>query len=78
MKFQLLQNLGLADAKHCNAACGCSLSVDEASLVRGSTIDLTDSAAQWLKNVRGYSALLAPAGSVKGEAKKPELTAPAK
>jgi hypothetical protein len=77
MKFQLLQNLGLDDARHCNDI-GASLSLEAKDLAIGSTVDLPEKAVAWLQNNKGYTALLEPAGKIKGEAQKPEITAPSK
>ena len=78
MKFELKQSLGLDDAKFCNDEFGTHLSLKAADLAEGETVDLTDKAVKHLKERRGYTALLEPAEKLKGEAKKPELTAPAK
>lgn len=77
MKYQLTQNLGLDDAKRCNDQLKCSLPLDAKQLSTGSTVELSDVAAKWLTEGKGYTGLLAPLG-IKGEAKKPEITAPAK
>lgn len=78
MKFQLLQNLGLDDARLCNDKFNASLPVDAKGLTAGSTVDLPAAAVKYLTEGKGYTALLEPVGKITGEAKKPELTAPAK
>lgn len=78
MKYQLQQNLGLDDARHCNAHFGCQLPTVPAELAVGNTVSLTDAAVNYLTVTKGYTALLEEPGKVKGEAKRPEITAPAK
>ncbi len=75
MKFELKQNLGTDDATLCNKELCASLSLKAADLVAGTVVDLPEPAAQWL--TKRYPALLQPV-NVRGEAKKPEITAPAK
>lgn len=78
MKFQLQQNLGLDDARHCNENLGASLSLKAEHLAAGSTVELNERAVEYLQVRKGYAALLEPAGKVKGEAQEPKITAPAK
>jgi hypothetical protein len=80
MQYRLTQNLGLDDARHCNAALRASLDLsDPKSFAAGSIIELPKEAAEWLTGPkgRGMGALLEPA-NVRGQAKQPEVTAPAK
>lgn len=80
MLVQFLQNLGGDDARQIKAELG--VSVDHAAAVAGAVIELDDRAAEWLG--KKYPALFESADKpatkpvVKAEAKKPELTAPAK
>jgi hypothetical protein len=78
MKFKLLHNLGTTDAQHCNKECGASLSLDATHLKAGSEIELPQKAVDYLTVARKLVNLLGTPGKVTGEAKKPELTAPAK
>lgn len=77
MKYQLLHNLGTDDANYCNKHLGTSLSIKAADLAAGSTVSLTEQAAVYLTERKGYTSLLEPE-KVRGESKRPELTAPAK
>jgi len=83
MQYRLLHTLGQLDARKCNESFGAKLSLDKERLAAGSVIELPDAAYKYLTNSKsaggkGYVALMEPAGSAKGEAKKPEVTAPAK
>jgi hypothetical protein len=83
MKYELLSNLGMSDARRCNADFGASLSLDPEHLTAGTVVDLPDAAAAYLtgpksKGGRGYVSLLKPASKVHGVAKQSEVTAPAK
>ncbi len=77
MKFELKQNLGLDDVNFCNKEFHASLSTDPKDLVAGQIVDLPEKAVKWLTENRRLTALLQPA-NIRGEAKKPEITAPAK
>ena len=77
MKYTLQQNLGLDDAKFCNDKYGASLPIDVKKLVAGETVELSEAAHKYLTVGKGYIGLF-EATTVRGEAKKPEITAPAK
>ena len=78
MKYVLQQNLGLDDARYCNEQLQTGLSLKAVDLAQGSVVDLNEKAVAYLTERKGYVALLGPVGKVQGEAKKPEITAPAK
>lgn len=78
MKYELKQSLGSDDARFCNDKFNASLSLKAGDLAIGETVTLPESAYKWLTEGRGYVSLLEPVEKVKGESKKPELTAPAK
>lgn len=78
MKYQLLHNLGTDDAVHLNKHYGASLPLDKEKLKAGEVIELPERAFDFLVQVKGYANLFATPSKVTGEAKKPELTAPAK
>lgn len=78
MKYQLRHNLGLVDAKYLNDHYGTSLAVKPDELKAGKVIDLTDRAVDYLVNIKKCCDLLDTPQKITGEAKKPELTAPAK
>lgn len=80
MQYRLLGNLGTDDARRCNRDFGATLSVnDPKTFAKGSVIELPKEAVEWLTGPRGkgLSSLLEPANKVRGEAKLPEITAPA-
>ncbi len=66
MKYELLSSLGFDDARRCNEHFGASLEIDSSKLAKGCVIELPESAAAWLRDGKGYKALLEPAGKVKG------------
>lgn len=76
MQYRLLLNLGTSDAKTCNDKLGASLSVHPKDLTAGAVIELPETAAEWLS--KKYPALMEPVKSIRSEARKPEITAPAK
>jgi len=77
MQYRLKHTLGLIDARACNDL-GESLPIDSSKLATGCVIELGDKGYAYLTKAKGYAGLLEPAGKVKGEAKQPEVTAPAK
>lgn len=76
MQYRLGSSLGLIDARKCNADFGAHLPLVPASLSKGQVVELPETAAAYLS--KKYKALLEPVEKVKGESKKPEITAPAK
>lgn len=74
MKYELQDSLGADDARYINNNYAAGLPLDAAKLAKGCTVDLPDAAADWLRDVRGYKALLEPA-SVRGRAKDAEIHA---
>lgn len=76
MQYRLLLNLGTVDAKFLNDKQGARLSLHPQDLKAGSIIDLSEAAAEWLS--KKYPALMEPVKAIRTEAKKPEITAPAK
>ena len=78
MKYVLQQNLGMDDARHCNDQFQAGLSLKAVDLAQGSVVDLNEQAVAYLTERKSYVALLGPIGKVQSEAKKPEITAPAK
>jgi hypothetical protein len=78
MQYRLLHRLGQLDARACNDSFGAKLSLDAKDLGRGCVIDLPEPAFNYLTKTKGHVALMEPAGNVKGNAKQPEVTAPAK
>ena len=75
MKYQLKHRLGIEAAKVCNDKFGASLSLKPDDLAIGEVVTLPEAAYGWL--AESYASLLEPQ-VVKGEAKKPAITAPAK
>ncbi len=66
MKYELLSSLGFDDARRCNKDFGASLEIESSKLAKGCIVELPDSAVAWLRDGKGYKALLEPAGKVKG------------
>ena len=73
MRVTFLQNLGTADAADCKTRFGSVIDANQCRI--GETVELPDAAAEHLAGK--YPALF-EAASVRGTAKKPEVTAPAK
>lgn len=76
--YTLNDSLGLDDARRCNKDLGCALDLDPKSLAKGQSVTLTDAAVEYLTEKRGLRLLLSAESRVKGQAKQPEITAPAK
>lgn len=75
MKYLLLHNLGLIDAKACNEQFGAKLTLKPDSLAAGQEVDLNELAVTYLTKRLGHVGLLEPMGSVKGVAKETEVKA---
>lgn len=73
MQVRFLQNLGIADCRLVKDKTGHELKVDECKI--GNVVDMSQRAYELLASK--YKTLLEPV-NVKGEAKKPEITAPSK
>ena len=73
MRVTFLQNLGTTDAAECKKRFGTAIDASQCRI--GETVELPDPAAEFL--AEKYPALF-EATSVRGQAKKPEVTAPAK
>ncbi len=70
-------NLGRDEAAACNLACGTKINFKECT--KDAEVDIPESAVEWLSKKHGPDQVLVkPVESVRGVAKKPEVTAPAK
>lgn len=77
MQYRLLHTLGLVDARECNKL-GESLSIKVQDLAAGCVISLGDKGYAFLTETKGYKGLLEQVEKVRGVAKQPEVTGPAK
>lgn len=74
MQYRFTQNLGSEDARYIRQHFHFDLDHKECTI--GAVVEIKEDAASYLNGK--YKALLEPVESVKGVAKKPEITAPAK